>query len=62
MQEYGVILPNEFVTMAEACPWLGAIAHNWTLKLMFLHQSNQLQNRLQDRVSPKDISKAKKAI
>ena len=62
MQEYGVILPNEFVTMARGISMVEAIAHNLDPEIdVFLSIKPVAQQIAKERVSPKQFIRSKKS-
>lgn len=62
MQEYGVILPNEVVTMARGLSMIEAIAHNLDPEIdVFSSVKPVAQQIAKKRVSPKEFLKGKKS-
>ena len=62
MQEYGVILPNEMVTMARGISMVEAIAHNLDPEIDIFASIKPLAKQIaRQRVNPKDYLKGKKS-
>jgi ubiquinone biosynthesis protein len=62
MQEYGVILPNEFVTMARGLSMVEAIAHNLDPQIDVFASIKPVAKQIaRQRVSPKRYFKSKKS-
>lgn len=62
MQEYGVILPNEVVTMARGLSMIEAIAHNLDPEIDVFASVKPIATQIaKERVSPKNYLKGKKS-
>ncbi len=62
MQEYGVILPNEFVTMARGLSMIEAIAHNLDPEIDIFASITPIAKQIaKQRVNPKQYLKGKKS-
>ena len=63
MQEYGVILPNEVVTMARGLSMIEAIAHNLDPEIDVFAELKPVATRIaKQKLDPKRYFKAKKSI
>ena len=62
MQEYGVIIPNEIVTMARGLSMIEAIAHNLDPEIDVFASIKPIATEIaRERVSPKNYLKSKKS-
>lgn len=62
MQEYGVIIPNEIVTMARGLSMIEAIAHNLDPEIDVFASIKPIATQIaKERVSPKNYLKGKKS-